>query len=138
METPSFETTTQVFVGNQSMNIHIMSRLVSICQVLSEEEIQSKSSQTRMPSESNMSHDLYILHSELSYTQMSLFFLGFPHPLKRVIQLCDTNQVHNSDEGCNGHVRYCCNLASVVLCKRSQLNLFETTGINGTKLFLEY
>ena len=42
METPSFETTTQVFVGNQSMNIHIMSRLVSICQVLSEEEIQSK------------------------------------------------------------------------------------------------
>jgi hypothetical protein len=68
METPSFETTTQVFVGNHSMNIHIMSRLVSICQVLSEEEIQSKSSQTRMPSESNMSHDLYILHSELSYT----------------------------------------------------------------------
>jgi hypothetical protein len=34
METPSFETTTQVFVGNHSMNIHIMSRLVSICQVL--------------------------------------------------------------------------------------------------------
>ena len=31
METPSFETTTQVFVGNHSMNIHIMSRLVSIC-----------------------------------------------------------------------------------------------------------
>jgi hypothetical protein len=27
METPSFETTTQVFVGNHSMNIHIMSRL---------------------------------------------------------------------------------------------------------------
>ena len=24
METPSFETTTQVFVGNHSMNIHIM------------------------------------------------------------------------------------------------------------------
>ena len=44
METPSFETTTQVFVGNHSMNIHIMSHLVSICQVLSEEEIQSKSS----------------------------------------------------------------------------------------------
>ena len=50
-----------------------------------------------------------------------------PHSLKRVIQLCDTNQVHNSDEGCNGHVRYCCNLASVVLCKLSQLNLIETT-----------
>jgi hypothetical protein len=33
--------------------------------------------------------------------------------LKRVIQLCDTNQVHNSDEGCNGHERYCCNLASL-------------------------
>ena len=60
-----------------------------------------------------------------------------PHSLKRVIQLCDTNQVHNSDEGCNGHVRYCCNLASVVLCKLSQLNLSETTGLNGTKLFLE-
>ena len=44
METPSFETTTQVFVGNHSMNIHIMSRLVSICQVLSEEKIKSKSS----------------------------------------------------------------------------------------------
>jgi hypothetical protein len=42
METPSFETTTQVFVGNHSMNIYIMSRLVSIWQVLSEEEIQSK------------------------------------------------------------------------------------------------
>jgi hypothetical protein len=27
---------------------------------------------------------------------------------------------------------------SVVLCKLSQLNLSETTGINGTKLFLEY
>jgi hypothetical protein len=27
---------------------------------------------------------------------------------------------------------------TVVLCKLSQLNLFETTGINGTKLFLEY
>ena len=60
---------------------------------------------------------------------------GCPHPLKRVIQLCDTNQVHNSDERCNGHVRYCCNLASVVLCKLSQLNLSETTGLNGTKLF---
>jgi hypothetical protein len=46
METPSFETTTQVFVGNQSMNIHIMSRLVSICQVVSEEKIKSKSLQT--------------------------------------------------------------------------------------------
>jgi hypothetical protein len=60
-----------------------------------------------------------------------------PHSLKRFIQLCDTNQVHNSDEGCNRHVRYCCNLASVVLCKLSQLNLSETTGLNGTKLFLE-
>jgi hypothetical protein len=66
-----------------------------------------------------------------------LFFVGFPHPLKRVIQLCDTNQEHNSDEGCNGHVRYCCNLASIVLCKLSQLNLSETTGLNGTKPFLE-
>jgi hypothetical protein len=46
METPSFETTTQVFVGNHSMNIHIMSRLVSICQVVSEEKIKSKSLQT--------------------------------------------------------------------------------------------
>jgi hypothetical protein len=131
----------------------------------------------RMPSESNMSHDLYILHSELSYVffnstisspkkvwfhlaqwfqrglivkvyrgqgcqvaaislmtvttfirvvylicttfiffiqschtpRCSSFFGGFPHHLKRVIQLCDTNQVHNSDEGCNGHERYCCN-----------------------------
>ena len=60
-----------------------------------------------------------------------------PYSLKRVIQLCDTNQVHNSDEGCNGHVRYCCNLASVVLCKLSQLNLSVTTGLYGTKLFLE-
>ena len=63
METPSFETTTQVFVGNHSMNIHIMSRLVSICQVVSEKKIKSKSYRQRMPSESNMSHDLYILHS---------------------------------------------------------------------------
>jgi hypothetical protein len=62
METPSFETTTQVFVGNHSTNIHIMSRLVSICQVLSEEEIQSKIHRQRMPTESNMSHELYILH----------------------------------------------------------------------------
>ena len=61
----------------------------------------------------------------------------FPPFPEKVIQLCDTNQVHNSDEGCNGHVRYCCNLASVVLCKLSQLNLSETTGLNGTKLFLE-
>jgi hypothetical protein len=43
-----------------------------------------------------------------------------------------------TDEGCNGHVRYCCNLGSVVFCKLSQLNLSETTGINGTKFFLEY
>jgi hypothetical protein len=43
METPSFETTTQVFVGNHSMNIHIMSRLVSICQVVSEKKIKSNS-----------------------------------------------------------------------------------------------
>jgi hypothetical protein len=50
--------------------------------------------------------------------------------------LYDTNRVHNSDEGCNGHVRYCCNLGSVVLCKLSQLNLSETTGINGTKLLV--
>jgi hypothetical protein len=66
METLSFETTTQVFVGNYSMNIHIMSRLVSICQVVSEEKIISKSSDNGC--ESNMSHDLYLLHSELSYT----------------------------------------------------------------------
>ena len=58
-----------------------------------------------------------------------------PHSLKRVIQLCDANQVHNADEGRNGHVRYCCNLASIDLCKLSQLNLSETTGLNGTKLF---
>ena len=67
---------------------------------------------------------------------MTLFLGGVtPPPLKRIIQLYDTNQVHNSDEGCNGHVRYCCNLASVVLCKLSQLNLSETTGLNGTKFF---
>jgi hypothetical protein len=95
-----------------------------------------------MPRESNMSHNIYILHSEMSYTWMTLPSFGEsnsllprPHSLKRVIQLYDTNQVHNSDEGCNGHVRYCCNLASVVLCKLSQLNLSETTGLNGTKLF---
>ena len=67
--------------------------------------------------------------------RVTLFHPPPPHSLKRVIQLCDTNQVHNSDEGCNGHVRYCCNLASVVLCKLSQLNLSETTGLNGTKFF---
>ena len=70
--------------------------------------------------------------------RVTLFHPPPPPPLqslKRVIQMCDINQVHNSDEGCNGHVRYCCNLASVVLCKLSQLNLSETTGLNGTKLF---
>jgi hypothetical protein len=36
---------------------------------------------------------------------------------------------------CNGHVRYCYNLESVVHCKLSQLNLSETTGLNGTKFF---
>ena len=60
-----------------------------------------------------------------------------PISLKESFSCGDTNQVHNSDEGCNGHVRYCCNLASVVLCKLSQLNLSETTELNGTKLFLE-
>ena len=55
-----------------------------------------------------MSHNIYILHSELSYTWMTLP-LGrvtlFPSPFpEKVIQLCDTNQVHNSDEGCNGGI----------------------------------
>ena len=63
--------------------------------------------------------------------------LPSPHSLKRVIQLCDTTFIRVVYLICNGHVRYCCNLASVVLCKLSQLNLFETTGLNGTKLFLE-
>ena len=134
METPSFETTTQVFVGNHSMNIHIMSRLVSICQVLSEEEIQSKSSDNGCQVRA-ICHTTFIFFIQSGHTPRCPFFGGFSHPLKRVIQLCDTNQVHNSDEGCNGHVRYCCNLASVVLCKLSQLNLSETTGLNGTNLF---
>ena len=75
----------------------------------------------------------------LPFGRVTLFHPPPPPPpppsLKRVIQLCDKNQVHNSDEGCNGHVRYGCNLASIVLCKISQLNLSETTGLNGTKLF---
>ena len=140
METPSFETTTQVFVGNQSMNIHIMSRLVSICQVVSEEKIKSKSLQTTDAKwEQYVTRPLYSSFRVVIHLDDPLFFWWgvFPHPLKRVIQLCDTNQAHNSDEGCNGHVRYCWNLASVVLSKLSQLNLSETTGINGTKLFLE-
>ena len=83
-------------------------------------------------------HTTFIFFIQSCHTpRCPSFFLGFPHPLKRVIQLCDTNQEHNSDEGCNGHVRYCCNLASIVLCKLSQLNLSETTGLNGTKPFLE-
>ena len=80
---------------------------------------------------------LYSSFRVVIHLDVPLFWGGFPHPLKRVIQLCDTNQEHNSDEGCNGHVRYCCNLASIVLCKLSQLNLSETTGLNGTKPFLE-
>jgi hypothetical protein len=40
-----------------------------------------------------------------------------------------------SREGCNGHVRYCYNLACVVLYILSHLNLSETTGVNVTKLF---
>ena len=100
-----------------------------------------------MPRESNMSHNIYILHSELSYTWMTLplgrvtLFHPPPPPPppppfpEKSHSVVHTNQVHNSDEGCNGHVRYCCNLASVVLCKLSQLNLSETTGLNGTKLF---
>ena len=81
-------------------------------------------------------HTTFIFFIQSCHTpRCPSFFGGFPHPLKRVLQLCDTNRVHNSDESCNGHVRYCCNLASVVLCKLSQLNLSETTGLNGTKLF---
>ena len=83
-------------------------------------------------------HTTFIFFIQSCHTPRCPSFLGgFPHPLKRVIKLCDTSQEHNSDEGCNGHVRYCCNLASIVLCKLSQLNLSETTGLNGTKLFLE-
>ena len=83
-------------------------------------------------------HTTFIFFIQSCHTPRWHSFFGRgeapPNPLK--YQLCDTNQVHNSDEGCNGHVRYCCNLASVVLCKLSQLNLSETTGLNRTKLFM--
>ena len=57
------------------------------------------------------------------------------HPPKRESSSFLTQIRYTTDEGSNGHVRYCYNLASIVLSKLSQLNLFETTGINGTKLF---
>ena len=96
------------------MNIHIMSCLVSICQVLSEEKIKSKSSQTTDAKwEQYVTRSLYSSFRVVIHLDVPLFFWGggggggrFPNNLKRVIQLCDTNQVHNSGEGCNGHPRY--------------------------------
>jgi hypothetical protein len=91
------------------MNIHIMSRLVSICQVLSEEKIKSKSSQTTDAKwEQYVTRSLYSSFRVVIHLDVPLFFGGGGSPTtwKRVIQLCDTNQVHNSDEGCNGHPRY--------------------------------
>ena len=105
---------------------------------LQRRRLKSKSVQTTdAKGEQYVTQHLYSSFRVVIHLDVPLFLGGFPHPLKRAIQLCDTNQEHNSDEGCNGHVRYCCNLASIVLCKLSQLNLSETTGLNGTKPFLE-
>jgi hypothetical protein len=210
METPSFETTTQVFVGNHSMNIHIMSRLfqfskcfqrrrfnlkvqttdcqvaaiphmtvttfirvvyliciaqlndsfqgvgeppkkgTSRCMTTLNEEYKGRVTYCshlasvvwtfrlnlllwkHLANWNQTWHDMNV-HWMVSYKNLCCCFKrGLFHIiyLKRVIQLCDTNQVHNSDEGCNGHVRYCCNLASVVLCKLSQLNLSEGMNVH--------